>query len=61
MEFIGILNQACLGLLSNEGIEVLKRCRAPLESKNGIEPTQLYSRNKGVRFFLFSLNIIYCI
>lgn len=50
LHFIKILNQARVGLLTGPSISTLAQCRRPLASQDGIEPTQLYSRNKGVRF-----------
>eukprot|EP01126_Amoeba_proteus_P058727 TRINITY_DN7617_c0_g2_i11.p1 TRINITY_DN7617_c0_g2~~TRINITY_DN7617_c0_g2_i11.p1 ORF type:complete len:352 (-),score=56.81 TRINITY_DN7617_c0_g2_i11:837-1892(-) len=47
--FVTILNQARLGLLTPNAIDTLRQCRASLSTTDGIQPTQLYSRNKGVR------------
>uniref|UniRef100_A0A6B2L0S6 ATP-dependent DNA helicase n=1 Tax=Arcella intermedia TaxID=1963864 RepID=A0A6B2L0S6_9EUKA len=47
--FIQILNEMRVGLLSRHSIDILGTCRRSLNISDGIEPTQLYSRNMGVK------------
>lgn len=49
-DFVQILNEARLGFISDSAIEKLRQCRAPLSTADGIEPTLLYSRNRGVKY-----------
>jgi len=49
-QFISILNEIRVGMLKKESINILRECRRDLLTLDGIEPTQLYSRNRGVKF-----------
>jgi ATP-dependent DNA helicase PIF1 len=48
--FIDLLNQARIGKMSQDDLKRLSQSRHSLSVSDGIQPTQLYSMNKGVRF-----------
>jgi ATP-dependent DNA helicase PIF1 len=48
--FIDLLNQARIGQMSPADLKRLSQSRHTLSVTDGIQPTQLYSMNKGVRF-----------
>lgn len=49
-EFIELLNQARIGQMSPQHLKRLSSQKHALATSDGIQPTQLYSMNKGVRY-----------